>query len=351
MESAPRVSVLLPNLNNRPYLEERLRTIREQTYSDWELIVVDGYSDDGAWEFFQEEARKDSRIRIFQEPREGIYPAWNKCVGLARGEFVYIATSDDTMSPGFLETMVRALDDHPQCDLAHCKLTIIDETGAPHPSLNWDRFYCASYFGPMIDQMHIRLAPHDGLLHCGAYTVYTSIVQMLIRRSLFDRVGLFRTDLGTMADFEWGMRVSLVANTIHIPRYLAGWRVHRAQGTDLSFLATAEYRARLTRMIDLAFRTAKRIEPKSLKGIRRGDLKSFYRLERLRIELGNSKGPLGRSSILLRWLLSHPGTLTSFLRAKRTPGMDAFSIPWRLEFCRKLLTRYGADQKVVALRE
>jgi len=173
-----KVSILLPNFNNRPYLEERIRTIFGQTYSDWELIIVDNYSDDGAWEFFQELAKTDSRVRISQAPRQGMYANWNNCIRLARGEYVYIATSDDTMAPGFLEKMVTALDEYPECDLAHCKLKIIDENGKPHPTLNWDKFYCTTYFGDIIEQKHIRLAPHDGLLHCGVKTVYTSITQL-----------------------------------------------------------------------------------------------------------------------------------------------------------------------------
>ena len=44
----PRVSICLPNLNHRPWLRERLDTIWGQSFTDWELIVVDGYSDDGA---------------------------------------------------------------------------------------------------------------------------------------------------------------------------------------------------------------------------------------------------------------------------------------------------------------
>ena len=57
----PVVSICLPNLNNRPYLEERLQTILAQTFSDWELIVYDNYSDDGAWELLQAEAQQRAK--------------------------------------------------------------------------------------------------------------------------------------------------------------------------------------------------------------------------------------------------------------------------------------------------
>jgi glycosyltransferase involved in cell wall biosynthesis len=68
------VSILLPNLNNRAYLDERVETILSQTLADWELVVVDNHSEDGAWEFFQKLAGKDDRVKISQAPREGMYP-------------------------------------------------------------------------------------------------------------------------------------------------------------------------------------------------------------------------------------------------------------------------------------
>jgi glycosyltransferase involved in cell wall biosynthesis len=56
-----RICICLPNLNNRRFLPERLETIFQQTFTDWELVVVDNHSEDGAWEFFQEQAARMPR--------------------------------------------------------------------------------------------------------------------------------------------------------------------------------------------------------------------------------------------------------------------------------------------------
>lgn len=354
IDMAPKVSILLPNLNNRPYLDERIRTVTGQTFSDWELIIVDNYSDDGAWEFFLEWAKKDSRIKISQAPREGMYANWNNCIRLAKGEYVYIATSDDTMSPDFLEIMVNALDEHPECDLAHCKLKIIDENGDPHPTLNWDKFYCAAYFKDLIDRKHIRLAPHDGLLHCGVKTVYTSITQLLIRRSLFDRIGLFLTNYGSIADFEWEMRASLVANTIHIPRYLATWRVHRDQGTDKSFLDSSKHRAQFLEMIDHALNAARKISPSPLRDIKKNQLKYFYLKEKFKLETEEQKRKRKRDTNLykykigFKWLFTHPKVLLEyfrFLRSKaKNPGLVFIPLWEPLNFSRKILAKYRLEK-------
>ena len=353
MTSKPKISILLPNLNNRPFLDERIQTVMDQTLSDWELIIVDNYSDDGAWEFFGEWAGKDSRIKLSRAPKQGMYANWNNCIRLAKGEYVYIATSDDTMSANFLEVMVNALDEHPECDLAHCKLKIIDEKGNPHPGLIWDKFYCSIYFEDLIHRKHIRLAPHDGLLHCGVKTVYTSITQLLIRRSLFDRIGLFLTDYGSIADFEWEMRASLVAHTIHIPEYLATWRVHREQGTNVNFLESSCHRRQLLEMIDHAFKIARKINP-PLKGIKKNRLKYFYLKEKFKLEIKEQKKKQKKGAVWfkyrigLKWLFTHPGILLSyfrFLRSRVKNPKRTFIPPWEaLTFCKKILTRYGLEK-------
>jgi len=68
--SSKKVSILLPNLNNRQFLDERFQSILNQTFSDWELIVIDNYSNDGAWKLIQNFAKKDQRIKISQTPQK-----------------------------------------------------------------------------------------------------------------------------------------------------------------------------------------------------------------------------------------------------------------------------------------
>ena len=124
----PLVSICLPNLNTRAFLPDRMDSIFSQTLREWELIVCDSYSCDGAWEYFQT-YKYDPRVQLYQVPREGVYAGWNECLRRARGEYVYIATSDDTAKPELLERMVGVLQKHPDVDLAVCRFEFIDEAG------------------------------------------------------------------------------------------------------------------------------------------------------------------------------------------------------------------------------
>lgn len=229
----PLVSVCVPNLNTRPFLPERFESIFQQTVQDWELIVYDSYSDDGAWEYVQELGKREPRMRISQGPREGIYPGWNNCVRQTRGEYVYIATSDDTMAPDCLEKLMNALEERPDCDIAHCCLKFIDQDGNPISGRHcWENWCTTRYFGDWNNKYHIRPAGHDTVLALALDTVYYSITQILIRRSLFDKVGEFQNVWGSFGDLEWQMRATLATATVHVPEYLATWRVHPQQATQ-----------------------------------------------------------------------------------------------------------------------
>lgn len=351
----PRVSILLPNLNNRPFLDERLRSIVGQTFADWELVVVDSYSADGAWELFQEWAARDARIRLFQSRQRGIYANWNRCLGLARGEYVLFAPSDDTMEPDFLERMVGALEENPDCDMAQCKLRIIDEKGAPSQKLSWERLFSARALGEWIDRPHVRRAPYDGVLHSGVRTVYTSITQLLIRRRLFGRIGAFSTRFGPAGDFEWGMRAGLLAHVAYVPLHLACWRVHGGQNTDTSRLDAPSRKRELTRMVRHAFRTARRLAADGLRPLRLADLTWLYRREWLAETIREARRQaaprplsLGRKlAIGLACLFRDPLLLLEFRRRRR--GAGGFLPPTSpLEYPRRLLNKYGLAGNLVA---
>src|SRR5438128_4730876 len=124
-----KVSILLPSLNNREFLEPRIDSLLNQTFTDWEAIVLDSYSTDGSWEFFRSIAKTDSRFRLHQIPREGLYPALNRGIDLTRGEFLHIATCDDTMSPEFLSRMLDALARCQQAGIAASDVLLINRDG------------------------------------------------------------------------------------------------------------------------------------------------------------------------------------------------------------------------------
>ncbi len=226
----PAVSVILPTLNARTFLEERIGSILNQTFRNWELIIVDSRSDDGTWEYLNRIRSRGQEIFRYQVPK-GLYQAWNFGISKARGTYVYIATADDTMKPDCLERMVNALEAHPGCDICDSMLELLDSDGREvgESSVNFVAHYW--HFDFPRNQAHVRKRPHDFFLHLGGKTVYTSITQILIRKSLFEKTGPFQTCFGRSADFQWGMLAALHADVVYLPMKLASWRLHSGQAT------------------------------------------------------------------------------------------------------------------------
>lgn len=334
--NTPLVSVCVPNLNTFPYLQERVDTILGQTYSNWEMIVVDSFSDDGSWEFFEKLARTDSRVLISQAPR-GLYAAWNNCINQAGGKYVCIATSDDTMAPDYLEKMVAALEEHEDCDVAHCPLVIIDKDGAPVVGRKWpDNTAFAAGSSELLKRRHVRRAPYDGLLHLTGRMVYRSITELLIRRSLFSRIGGFETKWGSIGDLNWDMKAGLVSNTVHVPDTWASWRVYPDQETALVDFVSVDHEVKVAEMVEEAVLSCEPyLAPEVVAGLkaywlkRSTDMRSYYKglrrrpgfferklfqlsqaknksvcAELIQRAVGNSKWPERAPAEIRRWLES-----------------------------------------------
>ena len=241
---APKISILLPCLNARPYLEPRIDSLVSQVYSDWEAIVLDSNSTDGSWEFFKSIASADPRFRLYQVPREGVYAALNRGMQLATGELLHFATCDDTMFPEFLARMVEALDQRPEAGIAVCDVMLINRNsnelsaqdltghlsrGAIKRLLAHGNVGSAFPGEELQQEINYRPAPHDCLMHFLGRSVYFSLTQLVVRTSLASANGLFATTVGSVADFGWLLRLTNLAGTVHLPQKLAMWRFHGDQ--------------------------------------------------------------------------------------------------------------------------
>jgi glycosyltransferase involved in cell wall biosynthesis len=116
-----KVSVIVPNYNHAPYLRQRIDSVLAQTYQDMEVLILDDCSKDNSREIIKEYG-VDSRITIlFNEKNSGsVFKQWNKGLNWAKGEYVWIAESDDYSDPRFLEQMVTLLEKNQHVGLAFC---------------------------------------------------------------------------------------------------------------------------------------------------------------------------------------------------------------------------------------
>lgn len=127
----PLVSIVTPTFDRAELLQHTLASVRRQTYSDIEYIVVDGGSTDRTIDLLRQAESSHHRLRWISEPDEGMYYAINKGLGMATGDILAYLNSDDLYFPWTIEAVVEAFRKHPEADFIFGDALAIDEaTGA-----------------------------------------------------------------------------------------------------------------------------------------------------------------------------------------------------------------------------
>lgn len=123
--NSPRVSILIPVYNREKYIADCIQSALDQTFHDFEIVVVDNASNDGTWEICQEYAARDNRVRIFRNASNiGPVRNWIRCAQEARGEYSKILFSDDLLEPDCIERMLQCLDGRSDVGLLFCAARI-----------------------------------------------------------------------------------------------------------------------------------------------------------------------------------------------------------------------------------
>src|SRR5918994_2167278 len=103
------VSICIPTYNGARFLDDCMESARGQSFDDLDILVVDDQSSDETLSIVSKHAGLDSRVRIEQNPRRlGLVGNWNRCVELARGEWIKFVFQDDLVDPHCVESLVEA---------------------------------------------------------------------------------------------------------------------------------------------------------------------------------------------------------------------------------------------------
>lgn len=117
----PKVSVIIPNYNHAPYLKQRIDSVLNQTFQDFEVIILDDCSTDNSWEVIKDYENHPNIIHIERNKVNSGSPfmQWTKGIELTKGEWIWIAESDDWAESNLLETLINEIGENPQVPLFH----------------------------------------------------------------------------------------------------------------------------------------------------------------------------------------------------------------------------------------
>ena len=209
----PRVSVILPSYNACSYLAGALNSVIAQTYSDWEIVLVDDGSTDNSRALADEYSRRLSdRLHYIYQPNKGLPAARNTAIRNARGELFALLDADDTWLPDRLIEGVAVMDQDPQVGLVHGRVIRVDIGGG---------FLDAPEYNPKYLAGHIAHFIYTRRAHIQCPTV-------LFRRSCVNMVGDFDEKMRSVEDRDLWFRIAERCEVAYIDKVLASYRMSGA---------------------------------------------------------------------------------------------------------------------------
>ena len=175
-----KISIITVVWNNKETIKDAIDSVLNQTYKDIEYIVVDGASTDGTVEVVQSYGNKITKF--VSEPDSGLYDAMNKGIGLATGDVVGILNSDDLYIDEFIIEKVVKVFEEKEVDSVFADLVYVK----PDNLEKIVRYYDSSNCFPNKFQ----------------YALYPAHPTFFVKRWVYEKYGLFKTDYKIGADFD-----------------------------------------------------------------------------------------------------------------------------------------------------
>jgi len=220
----PKISVIIPNYNHARYLEQRIESILNQTFQDFEIIFLDDSSTDNSREVFAKYTHhpKINQI-IFNEINSGSgYKQWSKGFSLATGEYIWIAESDDYAEPTILEKLVQKLDHNPSVGLAYTQSWNINDEGERiHLCKEWtDALDEVRWSGDFVN------VGRDECKYLLDRNTIPNASAVLMRRSVLIEAGKFDTQFRLAADYLLWAKMLMISDIAYIAEPLNYFRSH-----------------------------------------------------------------------------------------------------------------------------
>jgi len=212
---SPRVSVCIPVYNTERFILDAVASVLEQTYQDFELVIVDNASTDGTAALLARLG--DSRIRVFHNDANiGAQGNFNRAVSLARGEYLKVLCADDVLYPACLEKQVAIFeaDDRGEIAMVGCARDIIDERGK-----RWLRRRFPGGEGRLPGAAAIQKTVRSGT------NIFGEPAAILVRTAVVTAAGAFDARFGFCLDLDLWCRLLQHGDLYMLDEALCGFRI------------------------------------------------------------------------------------------------------------------------------
>jgi glycosyltransferase involved in cell wall biosynthesis len=239
------ISICIPVRDGSRWIDEAIDSAFAQTFSDFELVIVDNRSTDDTVD--RGRARDDERVRLVvnQEPL-GAAANHSRCVEMSQGKFVKFLHHDDVLYPACLERMVELLKEHPNIGIVFCRRDVLLQNPHDPDAVRWRDEY-----GVLDDKFEAIGPTNRGseLLRQYVPALRGPVIDnwigepsaVMVRRSCFDRVGLFNANMRQTYDLEMWLRLAAAFDVGFIDEPLVAYRLHSESATAATARTSSEW--------------------------------------------------------------------------------------------------------------
>ena len=208
-----KVSVIIPTYNRDKFISDTINSVLEQTYKDFEIIVVDDGSTDSTLKVLEQFGTK---IKLIKQPNLERAVARNNGVKNSNGKYIAFLDSDDLWAKEKLEKQVEILDQNEEIILTYCSSGRINEKGQ---KIKTAKRQMEGFSGKITNELLLRN--------------FVVSATPLLRREYFDKTGGFKSQYIPYEDWEFWVRLSLLGKFYFINKPLAYYRIHDEQSVQL----------------------------------------------------------------------------------------------------------------------
>jgi len=198
-------------LNGERFLAEAIESVLDQSFSDFEFIVIDDGSEDASAAILNSYQMRDSRLRVYGHKHRGLAESLNRGCGIAQGKYVARMDADDIATPNRLQWQVRFMEAHPDVGLLGGVIDFIDENGR--------EFRRVSH--PIEDAAIRRALNHDEASFCHPAT--------MMRKDVLVSVGGYRTSFLAAEDYDLWLRMASCSRLANLDGVVLKYRIHKGQ--------------------------------------------------------------------------------------------------------------------------
>lgn len=203
----PKLTVIIASYNHQEYIGKTLESIENQSFQDFEIIVVD----DGSTDQTVEAAKKvSSRAQIYTQENQGVVAARNRGLSMAKGRYICFVDSDDLVLPERFARQAAALDADHELGLVFADALIVDSTGRQ--------------IGKFSDVYPV--VPGDVAKMLVIHYCFIPIITVMVRASVLNKTGPFRGP-GPISDYIKWIEVANISKVYYDPIPLGCWRRHQ----------------------------------------------------------------------------------------------------------------------------